>query len=232
MLASSQTLGVFSDAGTIPRIDRAQNSAARRMSKSKVTLVIGLSRLPELSEQLQRDRGDIRSLVLQRIRAGKHPSPKDLAAALRQTPPDPAEHYVVSWTPEELAVIERATAGAPPAEGLNAWAAKRITEERKREALERRRRVIADDEALLKGYVAATYVLGRPRTPGRTTPARSHRDKMRIAAAFFAALDRARQKHPKNPSWPVKQRVASRFKISTRTLETIIKGVRAEIIRD
>lgn len=199
--------------------------------RKRLTLEMGIEHAPRLlsryGEANLRKQGRLRELVLALLRAGQDPSPTDLAVALRETPPTATAVCRVPLTADEQTIL----VDHPPAD-LQAWLQARLTEDRKREALDQAREVIAKDTALLCDYVARVYVLGRPRKTGRKGAPRSLADDQRIAAAYFWALERAKKAHdadsrrlvrPKD----VKVRIAKQHRIAVRTLERIIRGMRA-----
>lgn len=178
----------------------------------------------------RRKQGHARELVLKQIRARHDPSPQDLAAALREAPPDPIQVADVPLTPEELQLLF----SDPPAD-FAAWLRAHITDDRRREGIERARKAIADDTATLCEYVAKVYVLGQLRRPGRKHPPRTVAEEARIASDYFAALERARRareadsRRPRAIAKTVQLRIAAKYHMKRRTLQNIIRGISANI---
>ena len=175
---------------------------------------------PLLRERLQRSgidylrrTGQYRRLVLPLIRAGQDPSPADIAAALRETPPDPSSIAAVPWTDAERAAILRGvdytTIRASVAPG------------RREAAREQAAAQIAADTATLHEYVIATYIERvHRRREGRKAGSRSLAEEFRIAAAYFAA----RRAQPDRGDL-VKQDVARQNGLSVRALERLIRNI-------
>lgn len=194
------------------------------MKAAPATVVFGLSRanLRALDDEMHRSSRRLRDLVLKRIRAGEHPSPADVATALREPLPDARRRARVRPTPEEYAQYVRAA-------NRRQWAATHLSPQRWADATAAAQAAIDQDTRELLEYVARHYVLGRSRPPGPKTSSRTLREQGQIAVAYAHALAQAKARHPKNPVGPVKQAVAAQFDMSVRTLETILKNVRANI---
>ena len=181
-------------------------------------------------EQLRRQRR-FRQLVLAAIRAEKDPAPTDVAAALRELPPDPAAIASIAWTDDERTAIFNAPDDLSRAATIAKLAAA-ISDERRRAAVERARTRIADDTAALCAYVAGTFVertkqrtVGRKRgwRKGHTENAqRTLREEKQIAVAYFEA--RAANPRQRN----TKEEIAERYGIHRRTLERIIAGLKPQ----
>jgi hypothetical protein len=191
------------------------------VSRPKLRLsVANLARLPALADHLARRHGRVRDIVIRAIRAGRDPAPEDVAAALREPPPDPRATYRIALSDHEARRLEHASAGE--------WRAWRdaIDPERRQAAIDAAREAIEADTRVLLDYVARTYVLGRARRPGPKRARRTLPEDLAIAAAYFAAREKNRRRRT---DAAIKRQVAARFGISSRTLEAIIRNIRAKI---
>jgi hypothetical protein len=202
------------------------------------------SRLCEDVSRLRVERrraGDPRGLVLEQIRAGKDPDAADLANALRQPPPDPATVARVSLTPDEQAGLMTAME-SEDSQAEEVWKSTHITEARRAAAIEEARTQFAEDEALLKHYVARAYVLRESprqmgRKPGRgRTPRRARvytlAEERQMTVEYFeharrlqGALD-ADRSQPRNVKTIAKRRIATKYGISERSVARIIRDLR------
>ncbi len=189
------------------------------------------------TREMLHESGALRVLVADAIRQGEDPSSADVAAALREPLPraDDGALHKIDWTAEELGVQKTAMlGGAQPVGGLRAWQQQQITPERRRKLIASKQARIDADTSVIMAYVATTYVLGTPRRTGPKAAARSLRKELTIARAYHVALQRAKLAHEHDSRQPrqdvlVKRRVAERFGIGIRTLEGILRTVRAKV---
>jgi hypothetical protein len=181
-----------------------------------------------LSDDMLRKQGKFRQLVLQHLAAGKDPTRADLAAALRETPPDAKKIATVTPTPEERAEL-LATEPADYA-ARHAWIRTHITPERWEEAIEQKRQAIAADTARLCEHVARFYVEGKPRKVGRKIPpvekefkiAHDYYLALRQAKAGRDGIDGTRAVHAR-----AKRQTAQLHKVSERKVERIIGAIKS-----
>lgn len=179
-----------------------------------------------------REHGRFRELVLPQIRAGRDPSPEDIAGALREAAPDVDAIARVTLSPEEHANL----VDDPPAD-MPEWMRAHISEDRWAAARALARQAITTDTATLCDYVARTYVLGRPRKPGPKPRTDTHTltDDNRIALEYFGEVRRlqaareADSRRSRAVKTQAKKRVAKRHGISTSTLERLVRDLSVRI---
>lgn len=189
------------------------------MPKTSITVPAWtvVARLREFDLARRRANGQLREVVVRQIRAGIDPTRADLAAALREPPPDAALTFREPLTEAEEADLLR-----NPPKDVAAWLRRTISAERRNAAIARTRKKIERDTADLCNYVAAKYVLKTPRKSGRKHEDFTVTKALKLASAYRAAENKNRTRRSPLLATRLKADVARDHGVSVRALERVL----------
>jgi hypothetical protein len=212
----------------------------RQRPVASIAYPLTRERMVRIDESIKRARGSLRGLVCRWLAEGRDPSPADLAAALRESPPEPRwsmplEHMTRDAQLDLMTTPARRALVAAELDDEDFPAA---TEEEydasRRTALAAAEAAIARDTEILLDYVITRYVLKtKPIRTGRKAPTRSLREEHRIVSRYFRELTRARRaaatdsRAPRGTTAIAEKRTADAHQISARTVRRLVQGVTA-----